>query len=315
MTVFKRLFNEFGGAIKKQSLAGSNVESRAGLKPYHVDNWLEIFRIKESIALREQGMDAQRYANFYDYAISRWGSRLPARKLNVLVLGCTYSKNLPHLLLKNNRVGNVLVVDSDSVVLENLLDEKKIGIECWQMDLNTDPLPRGSFDVIACDNSLNYLRGIKHIGREIERVIDPAGLFLAREYIGPNRMQFSDSQMALVNALLMALPEKYRQDVSSGEAVALQKAPELADMQLSDPAKAVRSEEIEKMINFHFRVMEEIALGGTLLAPLMINIYTHFGDDDKETLKLLDTLIDVEMRLIEGGLLKSDYKSFICRPA
>ena len=309
MAVFKNVVREMQGVLKKDYRADS--ASRAG--KIVIDNWLKIPRIHQLLSMRQRGNDIGKYANFYDYAISRWGSRLPHRKLNALVIGCTSVPDLPEILIHNRDIGNVLVVDNDAVVLENLLDKKIPGIECWQMELNTDPLPRGAFDIVACDNSLNYCRGVKHIGSEIEKVMGASGLFVAREYVGPNRLQFQESQMLLVNAFLALLPVKYRELIDESGALAVLNSTRSEDIQILESNKAIKSEDIEKMINFHFRIMEEISLGGTILAPLLAEIYECFMDDGSETVSLIDTLVDVEMRLIEGGLLKSNYKAFICR--
>ncbi len=309
MPVFKKVLSEVRDVFKKEYRAGES-----GVRKV-IDNWLEIPRVQEVLSQRQRGFDTEKYPNFYDYAISRWGSRLPQRKLNALVIGCTHTNGLPELLIGNSEIGSVLVVDNDAVVLENLLDKKIPGIECWQMELNTDPLPRGSFDIVACDNSLNYCRGVRHIGVEIEKVIGRSGLFLAREYVGPNRLQFAEPQMKLVNAFLALLPSKYRQlPDSSGDFIQCEMV-QCEDIQIMESNKAIKSEDIEKMVHFHFRIMEEIPLGGTILAPLMTEIYQCFMSTDKETAQLVDTLLDVEMRLIEGGMLTSNYKAFICRPA
>lgn len=309
MAVLKRVMSEVKGVIKKKY--DDNLSKSTGKRV--IDNWTKIPRIQEVLSLRQCGSDIEKYSNFYDYAISRWGSRLPHRKLNALVIGCTHSNELPETLIKNNDIGNVLVVDNDAVVLENLLDKKIPGIECWQMELNSDPLPRGAYDIVACDNSLNYCRGVKHIGEEIEKVMGRAGLFIAREYVGPNRLQFTEAQMAVVNAFLALLPAKYREIIDESGALAVLESMQIQDIQVFESNKAIKSEDIEKMVNFHFRIMEEIPLGGTILAPLMAEIYTCFSGDDKDTVKVIDTLLDVEMRLIDGGLLRSNYKAYICR--
>ena len=307
--MFKKVVREVQEVLKKESGSAAG----RGANKIVIDNWLKIPRIHELLNWRQRGNNTEKYANFYDYAISRWGSRLPHRRLNALVIGCTSVQDLPEILIRNEVIGNVLVVDNDAVVLENLLDKKIPGIECWQMELNTDPLPRGAFDIVACDNSLNYCRGVRHLGAEIEKVMGSSGLFIAREYVGPNRLKFPESQMLLVNAFLALLPEKYRNIIDESGALAVLNATRNEDIQILESNKAIKSEDIEKMIHFHFRIMEEIALGGTVLAPLLAEIYECFMDDGTETTSLLDTLVDVEMRLIEGGLLQSNYKAFICR--
>jgi hypothetical protein len=68
------------------------------------------------------------------------------------------------------------------------------------------------------------------------------------------------------------------------------------------------------MIFWRWRVLEELPLGGTIMAPLLANIGAGFKPDDEVATRVLKTLLDAEMRLITGGILPSDYKAFICRP-
>lgn len=287
---------------------GGLFPSRARFPQY----WERLPAIARVQRERECG-EGGRYGSLYEYAIKRWGSRLPQRPLSALVIGCSRKPELPQMLLDTGRVGRVLVVDNDAVVLENLLEQKLPGVECWQMELNADPLPRGPFDVVACCDALNHLRELEHIGTEIEKVLDRSGLFIAREYVGPNRLQFTPEQMGLVNSLLQLIPEKWRLSQDMDEPVEQQFAPELAEMLRLDPTKAARSEEIEKMLHLRLRMLEEIPLGGTLLSPLLANISGAFHESAPETDALLQTLLDVEMRLITGKLIGSDYKAFIAR--
>lgn len=305
-TTIKKVIGEFKGAL------GINSGSyNRNILPY---NWEKVPAVARMQKERECGGEPERYANLYDYAIKRWGSRLPKRQLTALVIGCSRNPQLPGLLLDTERVRSVLVVDDDAVILENLLEKGRSGIECWQMELNTDPLPRGPFDVIACCDSLNHLRDPKHIGREIERVIDRSGLFIAREYVGPERMQFTPEQISLVNSVLQLIPEKYRQCMQSGQLITEQQAPELADLLRVDPSRAACSDELEKVINLHLRIMQEIPLGGTILSPLLASISQSFEPDNAECRRIIETLLKVEMQLIEGGLINCDYKAFIARP-
>ncbi len=305
-TTIKKVFSDVRQALG----LGSSYAGRGSL-PF---NWEKVPAIARAQHDRECGQEPERYANLYDYAIKRWGSRLADRPLHALVIGGSRNPELAGMLLDTGRVKSVLVVDDDAVALENLLESGRNGIECWQMELNTDPLPRGPFDVIACCDSLNHLREPIHMGREIERVIDRSGLFIAREYIGPERMQFIPEQMALVNSFLQLIPEKYRISNISSEIINEQEPPELADIMRVDPSRAACSHELEKMINLHLRIMQEIPLGGTILSPLMCHISNNFPDDDPKAQEIIQTLLNVEMQLIEGGLIKCDYKAFIARP-
>lgn len=274
-------------------------------------SWEQVPTVAAVLHARET--DNNNYANLYDYALKRWGSRLRPQPLTALVINVSRAPQLPAMLLATNRVKNILLVDSDAATLENLTEKKMAGVECWQMDLNCDPLPHGPFDLIIAHDALNYLHELTHLGTQIERVLERSGMFIAREYVGENRLQFTDEQMKLVNALLALLPEHLRQAPNMEEPLEKLFAPELADMLRLDPTKAICSQAIEKMIYFHFRIMEEIPLGGTLLAPLLANISECFTDSDADAKRFLQTLLDVEMRLINGGMISSDYKAYIAR--
>lgn len=288
------------------------VPAAGGGRPRAVLYWENVPAVREVLRTRETG--GGQYPDLYAYALRRWGSRLRAQPLDALVVGVSRFPGLPEQLLATGRVGRVLAVDDDAAALENLTEKNLPGVECWQMDLDRDPLPCGPFDVVAARDALHRLHAAERLGAQVERVLDRSGIFIAREYVGPNRLQFSETQMALVNALLALVPERLRQAADMAEPLERQFAPELADMLRFDPTLAVCAEDVEKMIYLHFRVMEEIPLGGTLLAPLLANIGGCFAADDPEAGKILAALADAEMRLISGGLLRSDYKVFIARP-
>jgi hypothetical protein len=151
------------------------------------------------------------------------------------------------------------------------------------------------------------------------RVLDPGGLLLVRDYVGPNRWQFTDAQLNLSTSLWALLPARLRQAAPLGELGGKLFAPRLADMLRLFPHQAVRSEDIEKMIYWRWRVLEEIPLGGTLAAPLFAALGAELltapaAPDSEAWSRAVTTLMEVEMRLITGKLLPSDYKAFICRP-
>lgn len=274
--------------------------------------WERVPAVAAALAARETG--GGRFPGLCAYALGRWGSRLRSQPLDALAVGVSHCPDLPERLLATGRVGRVLAVDDDAAALENLAERRLPGVECWQMDLDRDPLPRGPFDVVAARDVLHRLRGVERFGAQVERVLDRSGMFIAREYVGPNRLQFPEEQMALVNALLALLPERLRQAPDMDEPMERQFAPDLAEVMRFDPTFAVCAEDVEKMVYLHFRVLEEIPLGGTLLAPLLANIGGCFAAGDAEAGRVLAALLDAEMRLIAGGLIRCDYKAYIARP-
>ena len=302
----KNALQTFWGEVRNAFMPVNRSGIRQGIY------WEQVPAVTAVLQRRECG--GGNYGGLFDYALKRWGSRLRAQPLDALVIGVSRYPEMPEQLLDTGRVRRVVAVDDDAVALENLAEKKLPGVECWQMDLDRDPLPRGPFDVVAIRDVLHRLHALEHFGDQLERVIDRGGMLIAREYVGPNRLQFPEEQMDLVNSLLALLPVRFRQAPDLDEPVERQFAPELGDVLRFDPTLAVCAEDVEKMICLRFRVMEEIALGGTLLAPLLANIGGCFANDDPESTRIITALLDAETRLITGGLLRSDYKVFIARP-
>ncbi len=285
--------------------------------PYQAEDQLALYWEKVPLIERIQqtrlrGGDPDRYASVYDYALSRWGGPLPRRPLTALCVGCRREPPVPEQILATERVVNVVVVDNDAVRLENLLERNIEGVECWQMDLNVDPLPKGPFDLVACYDTLHRLRELEHIFAEFDKVMSRGGLLVCRDYIGPNRLQFPEELMQLVNATLQLLPEELRID-ESGEVREAQYAPGLDQMLRLDPTKAIRSESILGIAKSRLKMLEIVPMGGSLMAPLLAGLAENFRETTPETDRILQALLDVEMRLVQGGMIASHYAFFVGR--
>ena len=72
-----------------------------------------------------------------------------------------------------------------------------------------------------------------------------------REYIGPNRMQFTEEQLSIVNEILSILPEKYKK-TPEGFIKNIQEPTDVAGLIKIDPSESVRSEDIIQILNDNF---------------------------------------------------------------
>ena len=122
----------------------------------------------------------------------------------------------------------------------------------------------------------------------------------------PLTFQWTDRQLAEINAFLDQLPERYRRLPNGGLKPAVRR-PTIQEMLNSDPSEAIRSSEIEPLLRQRFKIIERRELGGTLLHMALSNIAQNFDPDDADDRGWLAALFDREDRLLADGLLRSDF--------
>jgi SAM-dependent methyltransferase len=80
-------------------------------------------------------------------------------------------------------------------------------------------LDGNQYDAVIANMSLHHVMNLKHLLGEVNRSLRPDGLLFIKDYIGPNRFQFSGRELEAMNSLISLLPLRYRKVQSSVEAV------------------------------------------------------------------------------------------------
>src|SRR5688572_5370476 len=75
-------------------------------------------------------------------------------------------------------------------------------------DFHTCPLEEGAFELVFMIGSLHHALDLDRVLQRVGRALKPAGVFVANEYVGPSRWQYSWPQLLLVKALLTLLPRR-----------------------------------------------------------------------------------------------------------
>ena len=172
-----------------------------------------------------------------------------------------------------------------------------------QADLNTERLPAGEYDVVVSVAALHHLLDLEHGLDEIRRCLKPGGYLVFDEYVGPNRMQWSDRALEIVNEILSFLPARLRVQARHGiikereERVAVEKMKEI------DPTEAARSEDILPLVKERFERVEVKPYGGALLMPLFMNIIGNFDSRRPEDRLVLDFCLELEKILLREKIL------------
>ena len=134
----------------------------------------------------------------------------------------------------------------------------------------------------------------------------PGGLFHLNEYVGPDRFQWTERQLAEINDFLRNLPERYRR-LTAGQLRSSVQRPTVEDIAKHDPSEAVRSSQIEALATERFHILEHRALGGTLLHMALSDIVQNFDPNKEEDQIYIGRLIGREERLMKEGALNSDF--------
>jgi ubiquinone/menaquinone biosynthesis C-methylase UbiE len=173
--------------------------------------------------------------------------------------------------------------------------------------------PDDRYDVVFTEGSLHHFSPMEGTLRRISNTLKPGGVFVACEYVGPTRFQWTDRQLQAVNELLAIFPDRFKTHWHSRYVQSRLIRPSRLRMVLSDPSEAVESGAILPLVKRMFEPLETQGFGGTVLAPLFGGIAHHFVTPDEEGRRLLEQSFALEDRLLEDGEIGDDYALLVCR--
>ncbi len=225
----------------------------------------------------------------------------------VLSLGCgaaKYEQRLLRIGAAEHVVGVDIAADRLALAREALPAELDGRIELIAADLETWR-PEGKFDLIMAHDVLHHLQHLEDWLQTFREVLNPGGLVYVHEFVGPTRFQWTDEQIAAVNALLDTLEPHLRADVVLGDGTPRGPLarPDPEALIRADPSEAIRSGEIPALLAAHLEVVEAHAYGGAVFHQFFNRIMGNFeGHDD-----LVRTVMEIDFVLTDRGVLASDY--------
>jgi SAM-dependent methyltransferase len=146
----------------------------------------------------------------YDKARQRLGGRVLERGISV---GCgTASKEMD--LLASGVVEKMVcyelsearIAAARSEAVRRSLSDR---IEIRQGDAFDSERTPGYYDLVYWNNALHHMPDTSFAVEWSRSVLSPRGMFLLDDYVGPNRIQFSDLTLDLANKVREMLPDKY----------------------------------------------------------------------------------------------------------
>lgn len=219
-------------------------------------------------------------------------------------------------LLQSGKVGHLSGFDISPGALRQAEDRiREAGFTDDRFQLKVADANRlrleGRYDLILSVGAIHHVENLEGLLETLARALEPEGYFVLVEFVGPDRFQWTDRQIEIINRLLEALDPRYLQD---GKRTTFGR-PAIDEIIRIDPSEAVRSSDIMAVLREHFTVTLERKFHGTILHqlyPLLNADFTNAGREDFDSIVRL--LLVVEDLLVEHGAIESDFVFMVCQP-
>jgi ubiquinone/menaquinone biosynthesis C-methylase UbiE len=179
-------------------------------------------------------------------------------------------------------------------------------------DVNALTADTHGYDAIIFEHSLHHFSNIPNTLRKVHQLLQPGGLLIVDEFVGPRRFQWTHEQLEFTNATLSCLPIQYRRSTSGTTFKKRHlRAGELL-MWLNDPSEAIESDQIEEELCRQFKVLFQAPYGGTISHLVFHDIAHNFVPSNADSAGWARKVLAVEDSLLKTGMLKSDFACYVC---
>ena len=194
-------------------------------------------------------------------------------------------------------------------------DDEISRLQFLQQDVNLGRYGEQCFDVVFAKAALHHIEQLEQAMDGIRRCLRPGGLLITIDFFGPSRFQWTDAQLDACNWFWTHRVPTHLQRGHDGRAVGAITRPTVDAMIEMDPSEAVRSGELHSMLRDQFDVLEDFALGGTVVHLLLSGgRVNHFDASDPLHNAVLEEAVTFEQQLISSGALNSDFRFVVAKP-
>jgi SAM-dependent methyltransferase len=185
-----------------------------------------------------------------------------------------------------------------------------------QADMNALPVGEegafaiGSFDAVIGISSVHHCTKLEDLYANLVRLLKPSGWLFLDEYVGPDRFQWSSTQLKLLNRVADLLPARLMTTLT-GDWRRNFRAPTVEEVVAVDPSEAVRSSELIPIMLRYFDPIEVRPYGGGILHMLLANTAQNLSSEQARVHR--QCVIAAEEELYSMGRLSHDFACVIAR--
>lgn len=180
-------------------------------------------------------------------------------------------------------------------------------IKFQTIDVNHLQLEHQKFDIIYFRASLHHFKNVEQlVSKTLPQLLNPDGILIINEYVGPTRLQLPKHQIKAINKGLNLIPKPYRKRFKLNLYKNKVYGPGLWRMILADPSECIDSASIMPSIHKNYDTIYEASYGGNILQFALKDIAHHFIELNKEKALVLENLFK-----FEDQYLKENTSDFI----
>jgi SAM-dependent methyltransferase len=235
------------------------------------------------------------------------GFELPIRR--AVSIGCGFGA-LERDLASRGIIAEVDAYDIAPAAIEGArrlaAESGHTGLRYHVLNLETERSLPTAVDIVFAHQSVHHIERLDELFATVATMLRPGGIFHLHEFVGPERFQWTDTQIDGVNRFLSALSPRHRA-LTSGLPKTLQTRPTVEAMIAADPSEAIRSKDILPALGRHFDIVEVNRLGGALLHLGLADIVQNFDPGNAEDRAVLEAFFQAEDEAMRAGTIDSDF--------
>jgi len=195
---------------------------------------------------------------------------------------------------------------NDNIKNANLVDRVEIHIsDAFKHDFNNIEV-----DLVHWNNSLHHMFDVQAAVKWSYNILSTGGIFYMDDYVGPNRFQYPENVINVVNEIRDSLPHKYLKnphDNSLYYGRYINCDPNMFEIEGGDPSEAVDSERILESIKNIFPKAEITLTGGIIYAIALSGLWENFDEENDNDISVLNRLLDMDKKYAQDKNFKSLY--------
>ena len=158
------------------------------------------------------------------------------------------------------------------------------------------------YDLVYWNNALHHMPSVEESLRWSHDRLKPGGLLAIDDFIGPDRFQWTDDNLALANRVRQNLAVRFLRNPYAPDQLLPREItrPTPEEVIASDPSEAVDCGRTADVLRARFPGCEIIPTGGALYHLALNDIFCNFTTEDD--LALLDQILLLDQALAERGI-------------
>lgn len=173
---------------------------------------------------------------------------------------------------------------------------EKIKFQLGDFFESNDNCPE-TYDLVFWDNSLHHMLDTREAIKISKEILKEKGYFFCNDYVGKNRFQWLDSELALINGIRLNLPEELFVVEGMRKIDRFVGKPSLENMIRDDPSEAADSENIIPGIYETFGSPVIINTGGVIYHTCLNDILQNIP----ERSEMLEYLLNIDDEITDHG--------------